>query len=179
MNEWKVKRSILNRSKYKKIKLCYSYPLKHFPYVTFLGKILINDNNNPLKIIDSSKGGLIRWNFSFAALKFLFRKKSVEIFQEVKYVSWNSYDHNNVSFIEWINNFYFSCHRHYSFKSCLRILKKHYNYVVSDWGKIRWRRWISSKKKKRSVWMKPWLKKRLRTSAYQHIFQELRLKDKE
>ena len=170
MNEWKVKRSILNRSKYKKIKLCYSYPLKHFPYVTFLGKILINDNNNPLKIIDSSKGGLIRWNFSFAALKFLFRKKSVEIFQEVKYVSWNSYDHNNVSFIEWINNFYFSCHRHYSFKSCLRILKKHYNYVVSDWGKIRWRRWISSKKKKRSVWMKPWLKKRLRTSAYQHIF---------
>ena len=35
------------------------------------------------------------------------------------------------------------------------------------------------KRKKRSVWMKPWLKNRLRTSAYQHIFQELRLKDKE
>ena len=30
MNAWKVKRSILNRSKYKKIKLCYSYPLKQF-----------------------------------------------------------------------------------------------------------------------------------------------------
>ena len=27
--------------------------------------------------------------------------------------------------------------------------------------------------------MKPWLKNRLRTSAYQNIFQELRLKDKE
>ena len=27
--------------------------------------------------------------------------------------------------------------------------------------------------------MKPWLKKRLSTSAYQNIFQELRLKDKE
>ena len=35
------------------------------------------------------------------------------------------------------------------------------------------------KRKKRSVWMKPWLKNRLRTSAYQNIFQELRLKDKE
>ena len=35
------------------------------------------------------------------------------------------------------------------------------------------------KRKRRSVWMKPWLKNRLRTSAYQNIFQELRLKDKE
>ena len=35
------------------------------------------------------------------------------------------------------------------------------------------------KRKKRSVWMKPWLKNCLRTSAYQNIFQELRLKDKE
>ena len=35
------------------------------------------------------------------------------------------------------------------------------------------------KRKKRSVWMKPWLKNRLRTIAYQNIFQELRLKDKE
>ena len=35
------------------------------------------------------------------------------------------------------------------------------------------------KRKKRSAWMKPWLKNRLRTSAYQNIFQELRLKDKE
>ena len=35
------------------------------------------------------------------------------------------------------------------------------------------------KRKKRSVWMKPWLKNRLRTSAYQNIFEELRLKDSE
>ena len=34
------------------------------------------------------------------------------------------------------------------------------------------------KRKKRSVWMKPWLKNRLRISAYQNIFQELRLKGK-
>ena len=33
--------------------------------------------------------------------------------------------------------------------------------------------------KKRSVWMKTWLRNRLRTNAYQNIFQELRLKDKE
>ena len=35
------------------------------------------------------------------------------------------------------------------------------------------------KRKKRPVWMKPWLKNRVRTSAYQNIFQEIRLKDKE
>ena len=35
------------------------------------------------------------------------------------------------------------------------------------------------KGKKISVWMKPWLKNRLCTSAYQSIFQELRLKHKE
>ena len=35
------------------------------------------------------------------------------------------------------------------------------------------------KRKKRPVWMKPWLKNRLRTIVYQNIFQELRLKDKE
>ena len=35
------------------------------------------------------------------------------------------------------------------------------------------------KRKKRSVWMKPWLKNRQRTSTYQNIFQELPLKDKE
>ena len=35
------------------------------------------------------------------------------------------------------------------------------------------------KRKKISVWMKTWLKNRLGTSAYQNIFQELRLKDKE
>ena len=35
------------------------------------------------------------------------------------------------------------------------------------------------KRKKRPVWMKPWLKNCLRISAYQNIFQELCLKDKE
>ena len=35
------------------------------------------------------------------------------------------------------------------------------------------------KRKKRSAWMKPWLQKGLRTIAYQNIFQELHLKDKE
>ena len=35
------------------------------------------------------------------------------------------------------------------------------------------------KRKKRSAWMKPWLKNRLCASAYQNIFQELRLKDKQ
>ena len=34
------------------------------------------------------------------------------------------------------------------------------------------------KRKKRSVWMKPCLKNRLRSSAYENIFQELRLKKK-
>ena len=29
------------------------------------------------------------------------------------------------------------------------------------------------KRKKRSVWMKPWLQNRLRTIVYQNIFQEL------
>ena len=81
-----------------------------------------------------TKGGRIRWNFSFTTLKFLFQKKNVEIFQEAKCVSWNiiqfvhtitfySYNHDNVSFIERINNFHFSCQRYYSFK-CLKILKK-------------------------------------------------------
>ena len=74
------------------------------------------------------------WNFYF--------KRSVEIFQEAKCVSWNiiqfvhtikfhSYDHNNVSFIERINNFHFSCHRYCSFKSCLKILK-----IFKDFPKI-------------------------------------------
>ena len=35
------------------------------------------------------------------------------------------------------------------------------------------------KRKKRSVWMKPWLQNRLRTIVYQNIFQELHLKDEE
>ena len=67
------------------------------------------------------------WNFYF---------ESVEIFQEAKCVSWNiiqfvhaitfhSFDHDNVSFVERINNFHLSCYRYYSFKSCLKILKKH------------------------------------------------------
>ena len=34
-------------------------------------------------------------------------------------------------------------------------------------------------RKERSLWMKPYLKNRLRTSARQSIFKELRLKDKE
>ena len=82
-----------------------------------------------------SKGGLIRWNFSFKTLEFLFRKESVEIFQEAKRVSWyiiqfahtikfHSYDHDKVSLIKRINNYHFSCHRYYSFKPCLKILKK-------------------------------------------------------
>ena len=94
------------------------------------------------KFCEISKGGLKRWNFSFTILKFLFRKKSVEIFQEAKCVSWNiiqfvhtikfhSYDHDNVSFIERINNFHFSYHRYYSFKSCLKILK-----IFKDFPKI-------------------------------------------
>ena len=35
------------------------------------------------------------------------------------------------------------------------------------------------KRKRRSAWMKPWLKNHLGKSAYQNIFQELRLEDKE
>ena len=35
------------------------------------------------------------------------------------------------------------------------------------------------KRKKKPVWMKPWLRNHLGTNAYQNIFQELRLKDKE
>ena len=35
------------------------------------------------------------------------------------------------------------------------------------------------KRKKRTVWMKPWLQNRLHAIAYQNIFQELHLKDKE
>ena len=58
-------------------------------------------------------------------------------------------------------------------------IEKTLNYVVSDWGKIRWRNEQVKKRKTRSVWIKPWLKNRLRISAYQNIFQELRLKDKE
>ena len=41
INEPKLKRSILNRLKYKKIKLCYSSILINVSYVTFLRTILI------------------------------------------------------------------------------------------------------------------------------------------
>ena len=70
--------------------------------------------------------------FFFHDFEILFQKKSTEIFQEAKCVSRNiiqfffhtlkfhSYDHDNISFIERINNF----HRYYSFKSCLKIFKK-------------------------------------------------------
>ena len=34
-------------------------------------------------------------------------------------------------------------------------------------------------KRKRRVWMKPWLKNRVQQSAYSNIFQELRLRDQE
>ena len=34
--QMKIEKINLNRLKYKKNKLCYSYPLKHFSYVTFL-----------------------------------------------------------------------------------------------------------------------------------------------
>ena len=44
--------------------------------------------------------------------------------------------------------------------------------LVEDGEKVK-------KRKKRSIWMKPWLKNRLRTSAYQNIFQEVHLKDSE
>ena len=38
-------------------------------------------------------------------------------------IKFHSYDYDNASFIERINNFHFSCHRYYSFKSCLKILR--------------------------------------------------------
>ena len=95
----------------------------------------------------------------------VFISKSIEVFQEARCVSWNitqfvhtiqfhSYDYDNVSLIERINNFHFSCHRYYSFKSCLKILKK---ICLGE----------------------TMVKNRLRASAYQNIFQELRLKDKQ
>ena len=73
--------------------------------------------------------------FFFTTLKSLFRKKSVEIFQQAECVSCNiiqfvhtikfhSYDYDNVSFIERINNFHFACHIYCNFKSCLKISQK-------------------------------------------------------
>ena len=42
INEWKLKRSILNRLKYKKVKLWSNFLLEHFSHVTFLWTALIN-----------------------------------------------------------------------------------------------------------------------------------------
>ena len=54
------------------------------------------------------------WNFYFKrkVLKY-FRKRNVSwnIIQFVHTIKFHSYDHDNVSFIERINNFHFSCHR--------------------------------------------------------------------
>ena len=78
------------------------------------------------------------WNFYFERkMSKYFRKRNAcreNIIQLVQTIKFHSCDHENVSFIERLNNFHFSCHRYYSFKSCLKILKKR-NYVVSDWGK--------------------------------------------
>ena len=56
---------------------------------------------------------------------------SWNIIQFVHTIKFHSYDHDNVLFIERINNFHFSCHRYYSFKSCLKILK-----IFKDFPKI-------------------------------------------
>ena len=59
-------------------------------------------------------------------------------------------------------------------------IEKALTIMLSDfWVKLDGEDEQVKKRKKRSVWMKPWLKNCLRTSAYQNIFQELRLKDKE
>ena len=51
--------------------------------------------------------------------------------------------------------------------------------LLAIWVKLDGEDEQGKKRKKRPVWTKPRLKNRLRTSAYQNIFQELRLKDKE
>ena len=48
---------------------------------------------------------------------------SWNIIQFVHTIKFHSYEHDNVSFIEKVNNFHFSCYRHYSFRSCLKMLK--------------------------------------------------------
>ena len=64
-----------------------------------------------------------------------FRKRNVcreilfSLFTQSSFI--HSYDYVNVSFIDRINNFHFSCHRYYSFKSCLKILK-----IFKDFPKI-------------------------------------------
>ena len=47
---------------------------------------------------------------------------SWNIIQFVHTIKFYSYDHDNVSFIERINNFHFSCQRYYSFKKVLTIM---------------------------------------------------------
>ena len=67
------------------------------------------------------------WNFYFERkVSKYFMKRNVcrEIIQFVHTIKFHSYDHDNVSLIERINNFNFSCHGYYGFKSCLKILKK-------------------------------------------------------
>ena len=78
VNEWKLKRSILNPLKYKKIKLCYSSLLKHFSYVTFLRTILINAIRNALPVKNywwSSKA----WNFNFRFLNYWSNNSEVAV----------------------------------------------------------------------------------------------------
>ena len=43
----------------------------------------------PDRSLNHIEHGFIRSNFSFTTLKFLFRKESVEIFRDMKYLSWN------------------------------------------------------------------------------------------
>ena len=47
--------------------------------------------------------------------------------------------------------------------------KSAHNYVVSDWVKIRWRRWTSLKRIKRSVWMKGGTPDRRNTNVTKNI----------
>ena len=91
----------------------------------------------------------------------------VNIIQFVHTIKFNSNDHNNVSFIERIKNFHFSCHGYYSFKSCLKYWKIAHNYVVSDWSEIGEDEQVKKGKKHG-----------LCAIAYQNIFQELYLEDK-
>ena len=72
INEWKLKRSILNRLKYKKIKLWSNSLLEHFSYVTFLKTIVINVNVNVFLMRSIKKHCLNKSNFVF--LKLWWRK---------------------------------------------------------------------------------------------------------
>ena len=61
----------------------------------------------------------------------------------------------------------------------MKILKKRSQLLLAIEVKLVGEDEQVKKRKKTSVWMKPWLQNRLRTIAYQKIFQEVRLKDKE